>query len=88
MDAKEIRKRLKKSQPSLIRQYLIPELWFKEDGNETEYWVFYYAFYNRFSDKMISDRIGYYKDRHIYNISLQIIENNLLLISNFLRDYC
>lgn len=86
MNTKEIRKQLKKAQPSLLRQYLIPKLWFKEDDKQTEYWIFYYAFFYRFSDDMISQRLGYYQPKQIYNITLKIIENNYTEITNYLRS--
>ena len=44
MDTKIIRKLLKEAEPSRIKLDLLPELWFKEDEKDIEYWIFFYAF--------------------------------------------
>ena len=85
MDAKQIRKLLKEAEPARIKLDLLPEIWFKEDDKETEYWIFFYAFCYRFSDDMISQRLGYYTKKHVYNKTLKIIQNNYTLISRFLQ---
>ena len=85
MDAKQIRKLLKEAEPARIKLDLLPEIWFKEDEKETEYWIFFYAFCYRFSDDMISQRLGYYTKKHVYNKTLKIIQNNYTLISRFLQ---
>lgn len=85
MDTKQIRKILKESEPARIKLDLLPEMWFKEDDKETEYWIFFYAFCYRFSDDMISQRLGYYTKKQIYNKTLKIIQNNYTLISRFLQ---
>lgn len=85
IDTKIIRKLLKESEPALIKLELLPELWFKEDEKETEYWIFFYAFCYRFSDDMISQRLGYYTRKHVYNRTLKIIKNNYTVISRFLQ---
>lgn len=85
MDAKQIRKILKEAEPALIKMDLLPEMWFKKDEQETEYWIFFYSFCYRFSDDMISQRLGYYTKKQIYNKTLKIIQNNYTLISRFLH---
>lgn len=55
----EIRLKLKKCQPYFIEHDLLPKIYFKEDKNNTEYWIFFYSFIRRLSDEAIGARLGY-----------------------------
>ena len=63
-----------------IEKELLPELFFK---NETEQWIFFYAFCRRLNDEAIGVRV-YLDKTNIYRKELQIIENNLSKITHFL----
>lgn len=84
---KELRKRLKHTEPYQIRDKLIPELYFKDSENNIEYWVFYYNFVTRLSDAAIGVRLGNYDRHRIYKICIQVIENNYTIIADFLNNY-
>ena len=79
-DKKEIRAKLKKSEPYRIEKELLPELFFKD---ENEQWIFFYAFCRRLSDEAIGIRV-YLDKTDVYRKELQIIENNLSKITHFL----
>ncbi len=82
---KELRKQLKHSEPYQIRDKLLPILYFKDDDNDTEYWIFYYSFITRLNDTAIGVRLGY--DRHqIYRMTIKILENNYTAITDFLNN--
>ena len=79
-DKKEIRTKLKKSEPYKIEKELLPELFSKD---ETEQWIFFYAFCRRLNDEAIGVRV-YLDKTNIYRKELQIIGNNLSKITHFL----
>lgn len=79
-EQKKIRAKLKKSEPYRIEKELLPELFFK---NETEQWIFFYAFCRRLSDEAIGVRV-YLDKTNVYRKELQIIKNNLSKITHFL----
>lgn len=79
---KKLRSELKKCQPYYIERELLPLMYFKEDTEETEYWIFYYAFIRRLSDLSIRVRLGYTR-QHILRLTNKIIEKNHDAIFNF-----
>ena len=79
-DKKEIRTKLKKSEPYRIEKELLPKLFFK---NETEQFIFFYAFYRRLNEEAIGVRVHLDKTI-VYRKELQIIKNNLSTITHFL----
>lgn len=81
---KEIRIRLKDVEPRFIEKKLLPEIYFKEDEKNTEYWVFFYRYVRKLGDETIGVRLGYER-KSIYNICLRIIKNNLTTITEFLH---
>lgn len=85
MTEKEIRTKLKEKQPFYIEKELLPNLYFKEDDKNTQYWVFFYRYIRQLSDLTIGVRLGYDR-KSIYNITLKIIKNNYDIISHFLHN--
>lgn len=81
-----LRNRLKDCQPYFIEKDLLPILYFKEDENNTEYWIFKYSFITRLSTLAIGVRLGYTR-QHILNKLKQIIKANQALIENFLQEH-
>lgn len=81
----EIRKQLKNCQPYFIEHELLPKIYFKEDNNKTEYWIFFYSFIRRLSDEAIGIRLGY-DSSTIYRKTFKIIKNNLRIITDFLDN--
>lgn len=81
---KEIRTKLKELEPRFIEKNVLPEMYFKEDENSTEYWIFFYRYVRQLSDLAIGVRLGYER-KTIYNKTLKIIKNNLSTISQFLH---
>ena len=79
-----LRSKLKGCQPYFIEKDLLPTLYFKEDENDTEYWIFKYCFITRLSDLAIGVRLGYSRQQ-IYNKTQSIISANKTLIENFLQ---
>lgn len=82
---KEIRTKLKQTQPYFIERDLLPKLYFKEDDNDTEYWIFKYSFIRHLSDLSIGIRLGYSR-QHILRLTYKIIKNNHALITEFLNN--
>lgn len=83
MEISKIKNKLKKCQPYLIERDLLPKLYFKEDKDEKEYWVFKYAFIRRLTDVSIGVRLGY-TSQNIYYIIKNIIQANREIIIQFL----
>lgn len=81
---KDLRSRLKKCQPYHIEHDLLPKLYFKEDENNTEKWIFKYAFIYRHTDETISIRLNYYSRQAINRKMQNILESNRTLIEEFL----
>lgn len=95
MELTKIRNKLKKCQPYFIEKDLLPKLYFKEEKNndilneygeqkDTEYWIFYYSFIRKLTDKSIGIRLNY-TAQNVHRRCLIIIKNNLFLINNFLE---
>lgn len=82
---RELRNRLKQEQSYLIEKDLIPKLYFKEDKENTEYWVFFYAFVRKLTDLSISVRLGY-SQQAISKKVHKILKNNKTLIETFLDN--
>lgn len=83
---KDLRAKLKKCQPYFIERDLLPNLYFKEDENDTEYWIFKYAFIRRLTDVSISIRLGYTKQNIHYKIK-GILQANQALIEEFFNNH-
>lgn len=83
MEITQIRNKLKKCQPYFIEKDLLPQLYFREDIEEKEYWVFKYAFIRRLSDVSIGVRLGYTK-QNIHYIIKKILQANYSIIENFI----
>lgn len=83
MEITQIRNKLKKCQSYFIEKDLLPQLYFKEDIEEKEYWVFKYAFIRRLSDVSIGVRLGYTK-QNIHYIIKKILQANYSIIENFI----
>ena len=83
MEITQIKNKLKKCQPYFIEKDLLPQLYFKEDIEEKEYWVFKYAFIRRLSDVSIGVRLGYTK-QNIHYIIKNILQANYSIIENFI----
>lgn len=81
-----LRSRLKDCQPYFIEKDLLPKLYFKEDENNTEYWIFRYSFITRLNTLAIGVRLGYTR-QHILTKLKQIIKANKSLIENFLLSH-
>lgn len=81
---KEARINLFKIEPYFIEKELLPILYFKEDKQEKEYWIFFYRYIRKLSDEAIGVRLGYER-KTVYNKTLKIIENNFFIISRFLH---
>lgn len=81
-----LRNKLKDCQPYFIEKELLPSLYFKEDENDTEYWIFKYSFITRLSTLAIGVRLGYSR-QHILVKLKQIIKANKSLIEKFLQEY-
>lgn len=84
MEIIKLKNKLKKCQPYFIEKDLLPKMYFKEDAQEKEYWVFVYAFIRRLSDVSISIRLGY-TNQNIHYIIKNILKANYFLIENFLE---
>ena len=80
---KDLRAKLKKCQPYFIERDLLPKLYFKEDENNTEFWIFKYAFIRRLTDVSIGIRLGCTKQNIHYKIK-GILQSNQSLIEEFL----
>ena len=85
MEIRLIKNKLKKCQPYLIERDLLPNLYFKEDVEEKEYWSFKYAFVRRLSDVSIGVRLGYTK-QNIHYIIKNIIQANYSIIMDFILN--
>ena len=83
MEITQIKNKLKKCQPYFIEKDLLPQLYFREDIEEKEYWVFKYAFIRRLSDVSIGVRLGYTK-QNIHYIIKKILQANYSIIENFI----
>ena len=82
----ETKSKLKKCQPYFIERDLLPNLYFKEDENDTEYWIFKYAFIRRLTDVSISIRLVYTKQNIHYKIK-GTLQANQALIEEFLNNH-
>ena len=80
---RELKNRLKQCQPYYIERDLLPNLYFREDRQEIEKWVFVYSFIRRLPDVSIGVRLGY-TSQNIYHIKLDILKANKDLINDFL----
>jgi len=83
---KELKNRLKKCQPYLIEKELYPNLFFTEEKEEQEKWIFKYAFIRRLSDVSIGIRLGY-SNTNIHYLIKKILEMNKDLIEDFLYSH-
>ena len=83
---KDLRIRLKRCEPYLIERDLLPKLYFREDENNTEKWIFKYAFLMGHTDETISVRLNYYSRQAINRKMQQILESNRTLIEEFLTS--
>ena len=79
----EIKNKLKKCQSYFIEKDLMPKLYLKDD-NDIEYWIFFYSFVRKLSDKAIGIRLGYYTSQAINKRCTKIINNNKAIITDFL----
>lgn len=80
---RELKNRLRQCQPYYIERDLLPNLYFREDREEIEKWVFVYSFIRRLPDVSIGVRLGY-TSQNIYHIKLDILKTNKDLINSFL----
>lgn len=83
---KEIRTKLKKCQPYFIERDLLPKLYFREDENNTEYWIFKYYFITQLTQLSISIRLDYSKQNINYLLH-RILKRNHALIEEFLDNH-
>lgn len=81
-----LRNKLKDCQPYFIEKELLPNLYFKEDENDTEYWIFKYSFITRLSTLATGVRLGYSR-QHILVKLKKIIKANKALIEDFLQRH-
>lgn len=86
MDEKRIKSRLKKAQPYFIEKDLLPQLYFNEEYEETERWVFVYTFLRRLTDTSIGIRLDY-SSANIHYITKRIINTNKNIIEDFLFSH-
>lgn len=84
MDMKDLRTRLKKCQPYFVERDLLPKLYFREDKDNIEFWIFKYAFITRLTDVSIGIRLGYTKQNIHYKLK-SILQANQALIEEFLK---
>ena len=79
--------KLKRCQPYFIEKELIPNLYFKEDEKELQYWIFFYSFIRKLSDEAISIRLGTYGRNSVNKKLLYIIHTNEYLITDFISKH-
>lgn len=83
---RELKNRLKKCQPYYIEKELLPNLFFCEEREEQEKWIFIYSFIRRLTDTSIGIRLGY-TSSNIHYITKNILEANEDLINEFLSTH-
>lgn len=83
---KKIKSRLKQCQPYFIEKDLLPKLYFNEEREEQEKWIFKYSFIRHLSDVSIGIRLGY-TSQNIYYITKSILKANQSLIEDFLSTH-
>lgn len=79
-----LRNDLKECQPYLIEKYLIPKMYFQEDADNTEYWIFRYTFINRLTTLSIGVRLGYTRQTVLIKLK-KILKYNSTIIKEFLN---
>ena len=87
----DVRSKLKKCQPYFIeKEGLIDKLYLSDEtnseGQNIEYWIFFYAFIRKLSDTAIGIRMGYTRQT-IFLRTKKIIDRNLFIIEDFLTKY-
>lgn len=80
-----LRSRLKKCQPYFIDKDLLPQMYFKQDENDREYWLFKYSFILGLSDTAIGVRLGNYDRYQIYRWTIKILNRNKSIVEEFLN---
>lgn len=80
---RDLRSKLRKCNPYLIERDLLPKLYFKEDVNNTEEWIFKYSFLRKLSDEAIAIRLGFYSRQGINKKLNMILDSNSYLIEEF-----
>lgn len=83
MDITRLKNRLKKCQPYFIEKDLLPNMYFREEVEEKEYWTFKYAFIRKLTYESIGVRLGYTK-QNIHYIITNILKSNYAIIQEFL----
>lgn len=81
-----LRNSLKECQPYHIEKDLIPKMYFQEDADNTEYWIFRYTFVNRLTTLAIGVRLGYSRQNILVRLK-KILKYNTTVINNFLETY-
>lgn len=82
MEIAKLKNKLKDCQPYHIEKDLIPQLYFKEDKDNTYYWIFFYAYVRKLNTTSIGVRCGY--ERHTIARKLTyIVKTNKTLINEF-----
>lgn len=80
---KDIRIKLHNCEPYFIQYDLIPKLYFKEDKEEIEYWIFFYHFIRQLNYRAIGVRLGYDHSTIAYKLK-KILTTNKTLIEEFI----
>lgn len=80
---KNIRKNLKDCEPYFIQYNLLSKLYFKEDKEEIEYWIFFYYFIRKLNYRAIGARLGYDHSTIAYKLN-KILVRNKTIIKNFI----
>ena len=80
---KNLRIALRKIQPYFVEYNLIPKLYFKEDKDKIDYWVFFYHFIRKLNYRAIGARLGFDHSTIAYKMT-NILKNNQKLIEDFI----
>ena len=74
-----LRSKLKKCEPYFIQHELLPKLYFKEDKEETEYWIFFYYFIRKLNYRAIGRRLGFDHSTIAYKLNKILMTNNTII---------
>ena len=78
-----LRNKLKECEPYHIQYDLLPKLYFKEDKEEIEYWVFFYHFVRQLNYRAIGTRLGFDHSTIAYKMN-KILQTNNSIIEEFI----
>ena len=78
-----LRNKLRECEPYFIEYNLLPKLYFREDNQETEYWIFFYYFIRKLNYRAIGVRLGYDHSTIAYKMN-RILQTNNTIIEEFI----